>query len=77
MPSGDQERAERAQHFQRRLQSIERIRERATARGENPPPLERILDQLVAPLYIRAIFGIDPPESGYPELLVDRLLSRC
>lgn len=74
MPSSGHTQAERAQHFQRRLHSIERIRERAAARGENPPPVEQILDQLIAPLYLRAIFGIDPPASGYPELLVDRLL---
>ncbi|MGW4770660.1 TetR/AcrR family transcriptional regulator [Nocardia sp. NPDC004278] len=74
MPSSADAQAERAQHFQRRLHAIERIRERAVARGENPPPPEQILDQLIAPLYLRAIFGIDPPASGYPELLVDRLL---
>ncbi|MFF8403938.1 TetR/AcrR family transcriptional regulator C-terminal ligand-binding domain-containing protein [Streptomyces sp. NPDC014846] len=74
MPNSAQAQAGRAQQFQRRMQSIEQIRERATARGENPPPLEQILDQLVAPFYIRAIFGIDPPADGYPELLVDRLL---
>jgi AcrR family transcriptional regulator len=66
---------ERAQQFQRRIASIERIRERAAARGETPPLLQDILDQLIAPLYLRAIFGIDPPATGYPELLVDRLLS--
>ncbi|MFF4433687.1 TetR/AcrR family transcriptional regulator [Streptomyces sp. NPDC001513] len=65
---------ERAQQFERRMGAIERIRERAAARGEVPPPLDQILDQLVAPLYLRAIFGIDPPASGYPELLVNRLL---
>ncbi|MCZ4604958.1 TetR-like C-terminal domain-containing protein [Streptomyces sp. Lzd4kr] len=69
-----QSNSERAQHFQRRLHSIEAIRERAAARNENPPPVEQILDQLIAPLYLRAVFGIDPPASGYPELLVDRLL---
>ncbi|MFI2184410.1 TetR/AcrR family transcriptional regulator C-terminal ligand-binding domain-containing protein [Streptomyces sioyaensis] len=74
MPSSADMQAERAQHFRRRLHAIERIRERATARGENPPPVEQILDQLIAPLYLRAIFGIDPPVSGYPELLVERLL---
>ncbi|MER7755121.1 TetR/AcrR family transcriptional regulator C-terminal ligand-binding domain-containing protein [Kitasatospora sp. NPDC097643] len=74
MPNSAQAQAERAQQFQRRMHSIEQIRRRATARGENPPPLEQILDQLIAPFYIRAIFGIDPPDSGYPELLVDRLL---
>ncbi|GAB7188602.1 TetR/AcrR family transcriptional regulator [Kitasatospora sp. Ki12] len=74
MPSGPDAQADRAQHFRRRLHAVERIRERATARGETPPPLESILDQLVAPLYLRAIFGIEPPASGYPELLVDRLL---
>lgn len=75
MPSTTQARSERAQHFQRRMRSIEQIRERATARGEDPPPLEQILDQLIAPFYIRAIFGIDLPATGYPQLLVDRLLN--
>ncbi|MGW5343489.1 TetR/AcrR family transcriptional regulator C-terminal ligand-binding domain-containing protein [Streptomyces sp. NPDC004050] len=74
MPSSAQAQTERAQHFRRRMRSIEQIRERATARGENPPPLEHILDQLIAPFYIRAIFGIDLPATGYPQLLVDRLL---
>ncbi|GAA1225240.1 TetR/AcrR family transcriptional regulator [Kitasatospora nipponensis] len=74
MPGSADAQTERDQHFRRRLQSIENIRERATARGETPPPLDQILDQLLAPLYIRAIFGIDPPASGYPELLVNRLL---
>lgn len=74
MPSSAPTQAERAQHFRRRLHSIERIRERAAARGETPPPVEEILDQLIAPLYLRAILGIDLPASGYAELLVDRLL---
>ncbi|WP_405586186.1 TetR/AcrR family transcriptional regulator C-terminal ligand-binding domain-containing protein [Streptomyces sp. NBC_01092] len=74
MPSSAPTQAERAQQFRRRLHSIERIRERAAARGETPPPVEEILDQLIAPLYLRAIFGIDLPASGYAELLVDRLL---
>ncbi|MEU6313133.1 TetR-like C-terminal domain-containing protein [Streptomyces sp. NPDC047014] len=74
MPSSNQARPERAEHFRRRMRSIEQIRERAVGRGETPPPLEEILDQLIAPFYIRAIFGIDLPASGYPELLVDRLL---
>ncbi|MCX5078017.1 TetR/AcrR family transcriptional regulator [Streptomyces sp. NBC_00424] len=65
---------QRAEQFERRIGAIERIRDRAAARGEVPPPIDQILDQLVAPLYLRAIFGIDPPASGYPELLVNRLL---
>ncbi|MFD9127979.1 TetR/AcrR family transcriptional regulator [Kitasatospora sp. NPDC059571] len=74
MPGTAEAQGERTQQFQRRIRAIERIRERAAARGEDAPPLEEILDQLIAPLYLRAIFGIDPPASGYPELLVDRLL---
>ncbi|MFK0044604.1 TetR/AcrR family transcriptional regulator [Streptomyces sp. NPDC090741] len=74
MPGSATAQGERAQQFERRIGAIERIRDRAAARGEVPPPLDQILDQLVAPLYLRAIFGIDPPASGYPELLVDRLL---
>ncbi|WP_051782083.1 MULTISPECIES: TetR/AcrR family transcriptional regulator [unclassified Streptomyces] len=74
MPRSAQEHNERAPHFRRRMHSIEQIRERATARGEDPPPLEQLLDQLVAPFYIRAIFGIGVPATGYPQLLVDRIL---
>ncbi|WP_129305661.1 TetR/AcrR family transcriptional regulator [Streptomyces sp. L2] len=74
MPGSTTAQAERVQHFRRRIASIEAIRERAAARGETPPAVEEMLDQLLAPLYVRAIFGIDPPASGYPELLVDRLL---
>ncbi|MFE2153564.1 TetR/AcrR family transcriptional regulator C-terminal ligand-binding domain-containing protein [Streptomyces lavendulae] len=76
MPSSVQAQAQgdRAGQFRRRMRSIEQIRERAIARGEDPPPLEEILDQLIAPFYIRTIFGIDVPASGYPQLLVDRLL---
>lgn len=74
MPSGTREQGERAEHFRRRMRSIEQIRERAAARGEDPPPLEEILDQLIAPFYIRAIFGLDLPDAGYPQLLVNRLL---
>ncbi|MEU8824729.1 TetR/AcrR family transcriptional regulator [Streptomyces sp. NPDC048636] len=75
MPGSPQAQAERAQLFARRGGAIERIRERATARGENPPPLDQILDQLIAPLYMRALFGSAPPPPGYPELLVERLLA--
>ncbi len=74
MPGSATAQGKRAQQFERRMAAIERIRDRATARGEVPPPLDQILDQLVAPLYLRAIFGIEPPASGYPDLLVDRLL---
>ncbi|MFD8286825.1 TetR/AcrR family transcriptional regulator C-terminal ligand-binding domain-containing protein [Streptomyces lavendulae] len=74
MPSSVQAQGDRAGQFRRRMRSIEQIRERAIARGEDPPPLEEILDQLIAPFYIRTIFGIDLPASGYPQLLVDRLL---
>ncbi|MFJ8622181.1 TetR-like C-terminal domain-containing protein [Kitasatospora sp. NPDC093550] len=74
MPNSSRARAERAPQFERRMRSIEQIRRRATARGEDPPPVEQILDQLIAPFYIRALFGIDVPAHGYAELLVDRLL---
>jgi AcrR family transcriptional regulator len=74
MPGSATAQGERAQQFERRIGAIERVRDRAAARGEVPPPLDQILDQLVAPLYLRAIFGIDPPATGYPQLLVDRLL---
>ncbi|MEU9127833.1 TetR/AcrR family transcriptional regulator [Kitasatospora sp. NPDC048540] len=74
MPTDPDTQGDREEQFRRRVSSIEQIRQRATARGENPPPLEDIFDQLLAPFYVRVIFGIDPPATGYPELLVNRLL---
>ncbi|MER7674567.1 TetR/AcrR family transcriptional regulator C-terminal ligand-binding domain-containing protein [Kitasatospora sp. NPDC096128] len=74
MPGNAGTQDERTRHFRRRMHSIEQIRRRAADRGEHPPPLEEILDQLIAPFYLRAVFGIDPPDTCYPERLVDRLL---
>lgn len=74
IPGGATEQGEYTRQFQRRIASTEGIRERTAARGETLPPLEEILDQLIAPLYLRAILAIDLPATSYPELLVDRLL---
>ncbi|WP_432544366.1 TetR/AcrR family transcriptional regulator [Kineococcus sp. SYSU DK002] len=43
----------------------------AEARGEDVPTATRVLDQLVAPVYFRALFGLPAPAV---DLLVDRLL---
>jgi hypothetical protein len=45
----------------------------ASARGERTPTVDEVLDHVLAPLYLRALFGI-PVEPGAAETLVERLL---
>ncbi|MFD7860246.1 TetR-like C-terminal domain-containing protein [Streptomyces microflavus] len=76
MPGGPQRLAEQAEHFAGRTQAIEELRERAIRRGETPPPtVGHILDQILAPLYFRAILGLPPDTEDYSEVLVRRLLA--
>ncbi|MEV7976420.1 hypothetical protein [Streptomyces sp. NPDC086519] len=66
---------ERAQQFQRRIASIEKIRDRATARGENPRPWNRSsTNSSHRSTYARSSASPHPP-TGHPELLVSRLLN--
>ncbi|WP_025350297.1 TetR/AcrR family transcriptional regulator [Nocardia nova] len=53
---------------------VQRMLDRAGRRGETPPPALDILDHLLAPLYVRVLFGMGPLTSGYVDSLVDRLL---
>ncbi|MEW2272652.1 TetR family transcriptional regulator [Streptomyces sp. SID685] len=74
MPRGPQSGAGRAQLFAGRIHAIEELRARAIRRGENPPAMGQILDQILAPLYFRAILGLPPESDDYPQILVGRLL---
>jgi hypothetical protein len=42
--------------MQRRLDQIATMLERDRARGERPPELANVMDHLLAPLYMRALF---------------------
>jgi AcrR family transcriptional regulator len=71
-PAGGDGRA-RTVALGRRLEQISTMLERARDRGETPPPVAEVLDHLLAPLYIRALFGA-PVDESYAERLVERLI---
>ncbi|MFD3917105.1 TetR/AcrR family transcriptional regulator [Streptomyces sp. NPDC058603] len=74
LPGTPQAQADRREHLRRRADALQDILSRAAERGEFPPPLDEVLDHLLAPLYLRALFGHMPPGPAYPQELVDRLL---
>ena len=65
--------AGRAAALRPRLDQIGAMLERARARGEPAPFIRDVTDHLLAPLYIRALFGA-PAEEAFAVELVDRLL---
>ena len=48
--------------------------DRAAERGERAPDALEVLDHVMAPMYIRVLFGLDPLTPDYIDGLVDRLL---
>ena len=72
MPAGPA-RAERAGAIMRRVEQIAIMLERGRARGEAAPMVAEVLDHLLAPLYMRALFGA-PPGEEVADYLVDRLM---
>ena len=57
----------------RRVQQIATMVERARARGETAPEPIDVTDHLLAPLYMRALFGARVDEA-FAEDLVERLM---
>jgi AcrR family transcriptional regulator len=56
---------------------LQHLLDRAAARGEDAPSVDDLLDVVVAPLYLRALFG-PAPNHAQADALVDRLLTgRC
>ncbi len=49
--------------------------QRGRDRGEFSPTLPQVIDHLVAPLYFRVLFGIQPTDDAYAEALVDKVLT--
>jgi len=56
-----------------RVAQIEAMLDRAKARGEPAPPVEDVVDMLLAPLYTRTLFGM-PTDEALADHLVERLL---
>jgi AcrR family transcriptional regulator len=63
----------RARLMEPRLKQIETLLKRASERGEWVPTAMDIVDHLLAPLYVRALFGA-PGDRRFAEGLVDHLL---
>ncbi|NBE52964.1 TetR/AcrR family transcriptional regulator [Streptomyces boluensis] len=67
LQAGDDLRAERTRQLQSML-------DRASERGEDAPDALGVLDHILAPMYIRVLFGMGPLTPEYVDGLVDRLL---
>ncbi|THD74369.1 MAG: TetR family transcriptional regulator [Phenylobacterium sp.] len=74
-PTGSAEMPGRARAIGRRLEQVQAMLDRASARGERAPGVLEVTDHLLAPLYMRALFGV-PADPAFAEALVDRLLSQ-
>ncbi|MEY9932147.1 AcrR family transcriptional regulator [Catenulispora sp. GP43] len=58
-----------------RTRQLQVMLDRATERDEDAPDALGVLDHVLAPMYIRVLFGIGPLTPEYVDGLVDRLLS--
>ena len=73
-PAGADDSMRRAA-LERRGEQMELMLERARQRGEKPPDVAELMDHVLAPLYMRALFG-RPLSRAIADRLVDRLLAR-
>ncbi|MEU1551076.1 TetR/AcrR family transcriptional regulator, partial [Nocardia sp. NPDC005745] len=58
-----------------RARQLAEMLDRARSRGENPPEALDVLDHILAPLYIRILFGMGGLTPDYLDQLVDRILA--
>ncbi|WP_331762652.1 TetR/AcrR family transcriptional regulator (plasmid) [Streptomyces sp. NBC_01420] len=75
--SGTGEQGVRAQESLRadRTRQLQSMLDRAGERGEDAPDALEVLDHILAPMYIRVLFGMGPLTPEYVDGLVDRLLA--
>ncbi|MEU4605402.1 TetR/AcrR family transcriptional regulator [Kribbella sp. NPDC023972] len=57
-----------------RGRQLQAMLDRARERGEHPPDALGVLDHVMAPMYIRVLFGIGPLTPEYVDGLVEQLL---
>lgn len=62
------------EHLRAREADLRAMLDRAAARGERVPRVNEVFDHVLAPLYVRVIFGV-PVEKDSARTLVDRLLA--
>ncbi|MCK2218345.1 TetR/AcrR family transcriptional regulator [Actinomadura sp. ATCC 31491] len=58
-----------------RTRQLQAMLDRARERGEHPPDVLEVLDHLLAPIYMRVLFGAVPLTPAYLDGLVGRLLA--
>ncbi|MFF5337779.1 TetR/AcrR family transcriptional regulator [Streptomyces sp. NPDC013181] len=75
--AGTGEQGDRAREGVRteRTRQLQSVLDRARERGEEPPDAFEVLDHILAPMYIRVLFGMDGLTPEYINGLVNRLLS--
>jgi AcrR family transcriptional regulator len=66
--------ASRARLLARRGAQLQEMLDRAKARGERPLEFTDVLDGLLAPIYMRFLFGVGGVDRAYLAHLVDRLV---
>jgi AcrR family transcriptional regulator len=71
----DAARAGRLNAIMRRGQELQALLERAKARGEPTPYMSDVLEIVLAPIYLRALFFTPMDDAGDVTRLVDRLLA--
>ncbi|MEW2250901.1 MULTISPECIES: TetR/AcrR family transcriptional regulator [unclassified Streptomyces] len=57
-----------------RARQLQSMLDRARERGEHAPDAFDVLDHVMAPMYVRVLFGMGPLTPDYVDGLVDRLL---
>jgi AcrR family transcriptional regulator len=65
----------RDQFLAERGRQLQGMLDRADARGERPPKTLDVLDHILAPMYIRTLFGIGPLTPDDVDALVDLVLA--
>jgi AcrR family transcriptional regulator len=64
----------RNQFIGERGRQLQEMLDRARDRGEQPPDALDVLDHILAPMYVRTLFGMGPLTPEYVDSLVDRLM---
>ena len=72
--NGQQGRQARDDFLAERNRQLQSMLDRAGERGEYPPDASGVVDHILAPMYIRVLFGAGPLTPDYVDGLVERLL---
>ncbi|MER7915744.1 MULTISPECIES: TetR/AcrR family transcriptional regulator [unclassified Streptomyces] len=74
-PDIDERRSGLRECLRRATVGLDMVLAASRERGETPPPTERLLDRIVAPLYFRVVFSVPDTDETYARALVADLFS--